>query len=58
MSKYKHVTLKQYDKNAPHIIVKGETKAEAACKAGLPCFNLQGAASWRSRTNDKPGGAA
>ncbi len=57
MSKYKHLTLKQYDKNAPHIIVKGETKAEAACKAGLSCFSLKGVASYRSKSNDKPGNA-
>ena len=57
MSKYKHLTLKQYDKNAPHIIVEGETKAEAACKAGLPCFSLKGVASWRSKSNGKPGDA-
>ncbi len=57
MSKYKHVTLKQYDKNAPHIIVEGEKKAEAACKAGLPLLNFRGVTSYKSKSNDKPGDA-
>lgn len=59
MSKYKHLTLKQYDKNAPHIIVEGEKTAEGrVCKAGLPCFSLKGVASWKSKSNGKPGDAA
>ena len=72
MSKYKHLTLKQYNKNALHIIVEGETKAELiradlkrsglteddARKAGLACFSLKGVTSYKSKLNDKPGDAA
>ena len=57
MNKYKQLTLKQYDKNAPHIIVEGETEALAAYKTGMPCFSLKGVASWHSKSNDKPGDA-
>ena len=55
MSKYKYLTLKQYDKNAPHIIVEGEKtvtdvdgekKTVVACEAGMPTVAVRGIASW------------
>lgn len=41
------------DESVPLVITEGEKKAEAACKAGIPCISIPGVWAWRSKKKGK-----
>ena len=47
-------TVFNKDASEPLLITEGEKKAEAACKAGLPCIAVGGVWAWRSKKKGIP----